>query len=576
MAKKQPDNHLFYGDNLQVLRNSIKDKSVDLVYLDPPFNSKANYNILFKQPSGGGSQAQIQAFEDTWHWNDSAEKAFDEVIQSGHGNVAELLNALRSFLKENDMMAYLTMICVRLIELHRVLKDDGVLFLHCDPTASHYLKVLLDGIFGIECFQNEIIWRRTGSHNARRRFGPIHDVILFYSKTKDHYFKIVRSPYMNGHVTSRYSLDKETGKLQFTSGGNVLTGAGATNGDSGKPWKGFNPAAKNRHWAIPGYLAEQMDDDFAKLTTLEKLDALYEAELIEIVEGNAWPIPVRYLREGDGASLQDIWAAQPYTDNTVYGTDEIIDADVAWLGPTDSERLGYPTQKPVGLLERIIESACPENGVVLDPFCGCGTTIHAAQKLKRTWIGIDITHLAISLIDKRLRDAFPTIKFDTHGTPKDLEGAKALAGHDKYQFQWWAVSLVDAVPFGGKKKGADGGIDGYIYFKPDGKKTEKAVVSVKGGNNINVVMVRELAHVVSSENAKIGVLITLAKPTGPMKTEAIKAGFYETPFGKYAKVQILTIEELFNGKKPDIPLVDPTVFKKAAVESKQKQSKLAF
>jgi site-specific DNA-methyltransferase (adenine-specific) len=228
----------------------------------------------------------------------------------------------------------------------------------------------------------------------------------------------------------------------------------------------------------------------------------------------------------------------------------------------------------VALLERIVLASSDEGDVVLDPFCGCGTTIHAAEKLHRKWIGIDITHLAISLIEKRLKDAFPTIKFETNGTPKDLEGAKALATLDKYQFQWWAVSLVDAVPFGGKKKGADGGIDGLIYFKPDGKKTEKAIVSVKGGENVSVTMVRDLGHVVDREQAKIGVFVTLTEPTGPMKTEAVKAGYYETPFGKYPKLQIMTVEELFSGKKPKIPLVDPTSFKKAAVESKQKQERL--
>jgi len=205
---------------------------------------------------------------------------------------------------------------------------------------------------------------------------------------------------------------------------------------------------------------------------------------------------------------------------------------------------------------------------VLDPFCGCGTAVHAAQKLKREWIGIDITHLAISLIEKRLNDAFPGIKYEVHGTPKDVEGARALAEQDKYQFHWWAVSLVNAVPFGGKKKkGADTGIDGLIYFKPEGKMTEKAIVSVKGGDNVNVAMVRDLGHVVDREKAKIGVFITLAEPTGPMKTEAVKAGFYETPYGKYPKLQILTIEELFAGKQPNIPLVDPSGFKRAARES---------
>lgn len=203
---------------------------------------------------------------------------------------------------------------------------------------------------------------------------------------------------------------------------------------------------------------------------------------------------------------------------------------------------------------------------MLDPFCGCGTTIHAAQKLRREWIGIDVTHLAISLIEKRLKDAFPGIKYEVHGVPKDLEGARELAAYDKYQFQWWAVSLVNAVPIGGKKKGADDGIDGLIYFKPDGKTTEKAIVSVKGGDSVSVPMIRDLGHVITREKAGIGVFITLAEPTKPMQTEAIKAGYYETPYGKYPRIQILTIEDLLDGKKPRIPLIAPGAFKKAAVE----------
>ena len=226
------------------------------------------------------------------------------------------------------------------------------------------------------------------------------------------------------------------------------------------------------------------------------------------------------------------------------------------------------------LLERIVATSSNPGDIVLDPFCGCGTSIHAAQKLDRHWIGIDVTHLAISLIEKRLKDAFPGITFEAHGTPKDIDGAHALSEQDKYQFQWWAVSLVDAVPYGGKKKGADSGIDGFIYFKPDGKTTEKAIVSVKGGGNVGVPMIRDLGHVVEREKAKIGIFITLADPTGPMKTEAIKAGFYETQYGKFPKLQILTIAELFAGKKPHLPWTDPNAFKKAPVEDMSKQNTL--
>jgi site-specific DNA-methyltransferase (adenine-specific) len=565
-------NSLYYGDNLDVLRASVPDASVDLVYLDPPFNSQANYNVLFRAPSGEHSQAQIQAFEDTWHWNESAEKAFDEVLQSGHGNVASMLQALRAYLGENDMMAYLTMMCVRLLELHRVLKDSGALYLHCDPTASHYLKILLDGIFGIENYCNEIIWRRTGSHNKANRFGPVHDVIHFYRKSKAYKHRPVFRPYLNGHVEGYFKKSDERGRYWTNS----IHGAETRNGESGKPWNGYDPTANGRHWAIPSDLVNELGID-PDLGVHEKLDALNALGVIDLPDPASGSLPTyrQYLHLSPGVLLQDIWAYQPHTRGVLYASDEAIDEDVRWLtAQGDEERLGYPTQKPEGLLERIIRASTREGDVVLDPFCGCGTTIHAAQNLSRSWIGIDITHLAISLIDKRLKEAFPGIAFETHGTPKDAGGARALAAQDKYQFQWWAVSLVNAVPFGGKKKGADGGIDGLIYFKPDGKKTEKAIVSVKGGDNVSVSMIRDLAHVVEREKAKIGVFITLAEPTAPMKTEAIKAGFYETIFGKYAKIQIITVDELFAGKKPDIPLVDPSSYKKAPVASKQKQPKL--
>ena len=264
----------------------------------------------------------------------------------------------------------------------------------------------------------------------------------------------------------------------------------------------------------------------------------------------------RHRDELKGKAVSDIWD------------------DINRVNPVGGERLGYPTQKPVALLERLVAASSNPGDLVLDPFCGCGTTIHAAEKLGREWIGIDVTHLAISLIEKRLNDAWPGIEYKVHGTPKDLDGANALAAADKYKFQWWAISLVNAVPFGGKKKGADSGIDGLIYFKPEGKKSEKAIVSVKGGANVSVAMIRDLGHVVDREDAKIGVFITLTSPTGPMTKEAVKAGFYETEYGKYPKLQILTIEDLFAGKKPDIPLVDPSVFKKAAKEDAAKQDSL--
>jgi hypothetical protein len=249
--------------------------------------------------------------------------------------------------------------------------------------------------------------------------------------------------------------------------------------------------------------------------------------------------------------------------------------DIPPINSQAQERIGYPTQKPVALLERIIQAGSNEGDIVLDPFCGCGTTIHGAQKLNRQWIGIDITHLAISLIEKRLNDGFPGIRYQVHGTPRDLDGARALAEDDKYQFQWWAVSLVNAVPYGGKKKGADTDIDGFIYFKTDSKTTEKAVVSVKGGEQVSVLMVRDLCHVVEREKAKIGLFITLTEPTRPMQTEAVKAGFYDSPiYGKIPKIQILTIAQLFAGTKPEIPLIETAAFRKSQREDTTRQQQL--
>jgi site-specific DNA-methyltransferase (adenine-specific) len=526
-------NQLYYGDNLQVLRDSIATESVDLVYLDPPFNSQANYNVLFKAPTGQKSEAQIEAFEDTWHWNNAAETAFDDVMKSGNTDVAEMLRALRSFLKENDMMAYLTMMAVRLLELHRVLKPTGSLYLHCDPTASHYLKVLMDGIFGADMFQNEIKWKRTTTHSDSKTWSRVSDTIFFYTKSRVFTWNTPREPHSEEYIADKYCNDDGDGRLYQLD--NMTSPNPRPN--MMYEWKGFPYPDKGWRYS---------------LETMTKLDAdgriYYPKHKDGSLDTTKRPRLKRYLAEMEGGVMGDIWT------------------DIFPINSQAQERLGYPTQKPLILVERILEASSREGDVVLDPFCGCGTTIHAAQKLKRQWIGIDVTHLAISLIEKRLKDAFPGVAFDVHGTPKDMEGATALAAYDKYQFQWWAVSLVDAVPYGGKKKGADSGIDGFIYFKADGKATEKAIVSVKGGDHVSVPMIRDLAHVVDREKARVGIFITLAEPTKPMLTEAVKTGFYETQFKNYPKVQILTIAELFAGKKPELPLVDPTFFKKAAKE----------
>ena len=553
------ENLLCYGDNANFLRDKdlFPDGSVDLIYLDPPFNSKRPYNILFKDHKGTPSEAQIRAFDDTWKWDERAQSNYDFMI-SGQASAAEslikLMGTFNDFLGHSEMFAYLVQMATRLVMMRRVLKKTGSLYLHCDPTASHYLKLVLDAILGATNFRNEIVWRRTGSHNSTRRLGAIHDTILYYAKSQDYTFNIVRRPYMKQHVERRYKAGPD-GRLRFSSGGNVLTGAGTTDGDSCAPWRGFDPAAKNRHWAIPSYYESLMPPAYRDMKPAEKLEALYQAGLVEIEPGNAWPIMVRYLDERDGVPLQDIWAYQPYTEGTVHGTNKGIDADVAWMGPTDPERLGYQTQKPNGLLERIIATSSNPGGVVLDPFCGCGTTIDAVETLNRehpdepprTWIGIDITHLAINLIKNRLARFEPPPTYRVVGEPEDLGGARDLATRDRYQFEYWALGLVVARPAKDeRKKGADKGIDGSFHFTDDAKGTMKTVlIQVKSGH-VGRAQIGDFRGVLEREKAEMGVFITLEKPTKPMIEEAVSAGHYHSEgYGRdYPRIQILTIEEL--------------------------------
>lgn len=531
---KDPTNALYYGDNLDILRDYIPDDSVDLVYLDPPFNSNATYNVLFRAPTGEQSQSQIEAFEDTWHWNPTAERAFDEVIHSGNTDAAEMLRAMRTFLKENDMMAYLAMMAVRLLELHRVLKPTGTLYLHCDTTASHYLKILLDAVFGPRLFRNEIIWQRTTPKgHAFTRFPSTHDILLSYGRTEHVTWNANYVPHRQDYIDSHY------GSVEPVSGRRYMLD-NCLNPNPDRPnltyeWKGLT-----RVWRW----------------TKEKMQALHDEGRL-IYSKSGMPRYKRYLDEMQGTPITSVWT------------------DIPPINSQAQERLGYPTQKPLALLERIISASSNEGDVVLDPFCGCGTTVHAAQKLNRRWIGIDLTHLAIALVKRRLIDAYPLAQFDIHGVPKDVGAARELALQDKHQFQLWALSMIEAQPYKGGRKGADSGIDGYLYFKPDGKVTEKAIVEVKGGEHVSPQWVRALGQVVERERAKIGVLLMLEDPTTTMRREAAAAGFYESPLhGKFERIQILTIDDLFDGKRPHIPWVDPSVFRKARREKTEHQSEL--
>ena len=591
------ENILYYGDNLDVMRLHIKDETVDLVYLDPPFNSNASYNVLFAEKNGSKAVSQIRAFEDTWTWNQESENIYHDLVISG-GCVSDCLQAFRTFLGECDVLAYLVMMAPRLVELRRVLKPTGSIYLHCDPTASHYLKMLMDAVFSPVMFQNEIIWRRTGYNSAAKRFGPLHQIILYYKKTADATFNLTYTPYTKGYIEDFFTEEDDRGRYRPV----LLTGPGTRTGESGKAWRHYNPTLSGRHWQPASYLYEKYKhltgEDLAQYPLLERFDKLDSLGLI------SWPkkkdgVPNYryYLADAPGVLLQDIWAYQPGTEGCVYGNENVgIDEDVKWLSTKDRERLGYQTQKPEGILERIIKASSNPGDIILDPFCGCGTTIAVAQKLDRFWIGIDITHLAINLIKRRLKDSFgiepityavsskkaetlkaaeasgeyrePTKRpFYVVGEPTSLPDAAILASSDKYQFQWWALGLVGARP-DEQKKGADKGIDGRITFQGDKVGNfENVIISVKGGENIGVAYVRDLRGVLDREKAAIGVLITMQEPTEPMKTEALKAGFYESAsWGeKYPKIQLLTIAELLAGNKIDMPslkYVDAT-FKKS-------------
>lgn len=501
---------LYFGDNLHILREHVKDESVDLVYLDPPFNSKRDYNLLFKTPKGQNSDAQITAFEDSWHWGIQAESEYAEILHQSNTEVAGMIEALRRFLGESDMLAYLTMMANRLIELHRVLKPTGSLYLHCDPTASHYLKIVLDSVFGPANFRSDITWKRYSAHNdAKNAYAAVTDTILFFTKSPAAEFHSQHTGYDESYIEGYFRYVDEHGRryrvnnLQSPSPRPNLT----------YEYKGYPPPPNG--WKV----------------SREKMEELDRQGRLQFPKNPAGRICLRYfLDDMPGVKVNNLWD------------------DIPALSGSHAERLGYPTQKPLSLLERIINASSNAGDTVLDPFCGCGTAVHAAEKLGRQWIGIDITHLAVSLIERRMKDAFPGIVFEVHGTPRDYAGARNLAERDKYQFQFWALSLVNAQPYKSGKKGADGGTDGLIYFQDDKGAAKKIVVSVKGGENVTRTMIADLKNTVEREKAAIGLFVTLAPPTQPMITEAASAGFYESlQHGQFQKIQILTIEGLLSG-----------------------------
>lgn len=541
MSESPWKNKLYFGDNLDILREHIPDESVDLIYLDPPFNSKASYNVLFAEKNGTASVAQIHAFEDTWSWNLDSDAVYQEIVAGGPRKLADLMHAMRQFLGQNDMMAYLVMMAIRLIELRRVMKPKGSIYLHCDPTASHYIKLLMDAVFGHDRFINEIVWKRSSAHSDAGACGRAHDIIFLYAKNRKSFtWNKLYQQYDQEYMQSHYRYVDERGRKYRTDN---LTATGLSGGGYEYEWNRVK-----RIWRCP-------------IETMQALDR--EGRIHYTKNGTAEYI--RYLDEMPGVPLQDLWN------------------DIPPINSQAKERLNYPTQKPEALLERIIRASSNEGDLVLDPFCGCGTTVAVAERLQRRWIGIDVTWLAIDLMERRLEDTFETdlTSYEIIGEPKDLRSAEDLARRDRFQFEWWVVTTVGAQPAKDKKKGSDSGVDGYIYFFDTSSTStpRKIVVQVKSGK-VSISQIRDLKGVVEREKADIGVFLTLEEPTKPMITEAVSSSFVEIGSAKYPKIQILTIREILEEGKgiayPDVQGRGDFTYKRARRQRKSKERQITF
>ncbi len=535
------NNAFYFGDNLNILREYIPDESVDLIYLDPPFNSNANYNLLFRSPDKKKwSDAQITTFEDTWAWGEAAEETF-EFLEMQPGRAGEVLSALRRILGETDMLAYLTMMAARLVELDRVLKATGSIYLHCDPTASHYLKVLLDAIIGASQFQNEIVWQRTASKALmKRRLPNNHDLLLAYRKSDGATWNesAIYQPYDEDNLpektAEKYSLRDENGRrYQLTS---------LLNPNKDRPNLTYEFLGVKRVWR---WTQERMEKAYA------------DGRVIQTAPGRV-PRFKRYLDEQDGIPLSDVWT------------------DIPPLNSQAQERLGYPTQKPLALMERIIAMSSNEGDVVLDPFCGCGTTLHAAHSMKRNWIGIDVAVQAMRVVQDRLVNQFPSIDFGVFGIPKSADAARFLADKHPFKFEEWAVAAIGGM-HSGKFRG-DKGVDGTFFWLAEKDEKSRGLISVKGGRKLNPGMIRDLAGTLGRERREnhdpnaIAVFICAHKPSKGMLEEARKAGHVETFIGRVPAIQILTVDDIFEGRTINVPALFDTITAAAAGRTRSNRS----
>ena len=522
-------NRLYYGDCLTIM-SEWPSNYVDLIYLDPPFNSNRQYNSIYKDETGRLLPDQVEAFCDMWELDAESERVIRTmpVLMRENGiedSVAEFWKLWMRALRDTQprLLAYLSYMAQRLLIMRRILKPTGSLYLHCDPTASHYIKALMDAIFGHQNFRNEIIWRRYGVHNdagqGSKNYGRVHDILLMYTRSDSATWNQGYMPLDEKYVEKGYrNVDPKTGK-RFTT--TPLTGpGGAEKGNPVYEWNGHV-----RAWR---YSRE----------TMERLHG--EGRIYYSKTG--YPRRMLYLEESKGVPVQDVWTDIPPV-----------------LG---SEGMGYATQKPMALLERIISTSSNPGDVVLDPFCGCATTMEAAHKLDRQWVGIDIAIHAIRRVASlRLNERLGLVEgqdFTVEGVPRTLEGAQDLWNRDKYHFQKWAVEQVDG--FVTTKRSADGGIDGRLYFAvPHAQDLQSMVIEVKGGASVNIRDLRALKGVLDYDNALMAGLIVL-HPLGQTQARNFQrfmgeAGALEILGIEYPRMQILTVGEILEGQRFKTPTV---------------------
>lgn len=530
-------NTLWYGDNLTIMQEKLGKYSVDLIYLDPPFNSKQNYNLLYKTMTGKPVPEQVEAFCDTWEMDAQKEAIARSmpVLMREHGVDDYYVDFWRLWMQalrktQPHLLAYLIFMVQRLLHMKSILRPTGSIYLHCDPTASHYIKVMMDGIFGHANFRNEIIWKRTGSHGGSKRWGPVHDTILFYTASDKYTWNRVFQDYDQKYLDNFYRFTDARGRYRLVT----LTGAGVRTGDSGKPWRGVDPTDSGRHWAVPKAALQDAFPGraFSGLSTQDKLDLLDEAGLVYWPPRGSVPQQKRYADENPGVGVQDIIT------------------DIGPLSSQSKERMGYPTQKPIALLERIIQASSNKGDVVFDPFCGCGTTIYAAQKLDRKWIGCDIAILSVKLVRENLTEKYRLVEghdYVVDGIPTSVDAAQELFRKDPSTFQNWFVERVGGFPM--QRKSADRGIDGRIYFEI-GAGLREMVLQVKGGKHVRPTDVRDLRGVLEREpTAELAGFLSLTPPTKAMLQEAAEAGTYEYQGVSYPRMQFLTVDDVLVGKR---------------------------